>query len=122
MSELIFLIDVKKIFDPYYLRDYIKIPLRFVSSFEMQKWKMEFLDKYKKTLDTKRACILKHNCKYIYKKLSQYIIKIVNCVMDFFFHDWKIGWSISVPVPWCPKMWARVEKVDMLSWSLSFKV
>ena len=28
---------------------------------------MEFFDKYKKTLDTKKARILKHNCKYIKK-------------------------------------------------------
>ena len=30
----------------------------------------------------------------------------------------KIGWSISVPVTWCPKMRARVEKVYMLNWTL----
>ena len=36
---------------------------------------MGFLDKYIKTLDTKRARILEHNRKYVLKKLSQYTIK-----------------------------------------------
>ena len=29
----------------------------------------------------------------------------------------RIGWEISIPVFWCPKMRARVEIVDMLSWN-----
>ena len=47
-----------------------KDSLDICETFEMKKWKIEFLDKYKKTLDTKRARILKHNYKYVKKNPS----------------------------------------------------
>ena len=39
-----------------------------MSSFDIKKWKMEFLGKYKKMLDTKRARILKQNREHIFIK------------------------------------------------------
>ena len=51
-------------FNPYYLRGYIYIPLRLVI-FLVVKIENRVFGQIQKTLDTKRARILEHNCKYI---------------------------------------------------------
>ena len=51
--------------------------------FLIVKIKTELLEKYKKTLDTKQARILKHICKYFYKNLALYTIKRVTCVLGY---------------------------------------
>ena len=45
--------------------------------------KMDFLNKYKKTLDTKQASILKCKCEYIIYKIAQYKIERVSYFLGY---------------------------------------
>ena len=72
------------LFDPYYSRVYKKIPLIFVSSFEMKNIKWSISKIAKITLDTKHALILKRNCVYVfYLKIAQYTIQKLNYILGY---------------------------------------
>ena len=79
------------------------------------------LEKYKKKIDKKQERILKRNCKNIYIKDSPvHNSKITLCNGTFSFkNNSRICSDICDPVLWCPKMRARIEKLDMLSWNQS---
>ena len=62
------------LFNPHYLRVYIKIPLRSVSSFEVQKWKMVFLEKYSKNETQNRHAFYITTENVFYLKTYQYNI------------------------------------------------
>ena len=82
---------------------------------------MEFLDKYKKIIDTKRARNLKRNCKYILYKngtLHYSNIKLWAGIFNSKNHS-KIGWEICVPILWWLKIISQVENVYMFSWNQS---
>ena len=54
--------------DPYYSRVYIQITSRFVSCLRCKKWKMAFLEKYRKKDRDKTGTHLRRNSKYIINK------------------------------------------------------
>ena len=82
MSEFYFFIYVKIyfLFNPHYLRAYIGLPWNPWAPLRCENG---FWGKIQKTLDTKRASILKHNCKYIKKQIIPVQNQKVNCVLSY---------------------------------------
>ena len=79
---------------------------------------MDFWGGGTKTRDTKQAHVFHHDCIIFFRKIAQYTIQRVNCVLGYSkIKPLNFGCNHCVPIFLCPQMKACVEKVGTLSWN-----